>query len=59
MQQETRSVQEDLSTVRCGNAFADGARHQGWFIGRFLESPHDLRASHAVEIKWSTHRAGT
>jgi hypothetical protein len=59
MQQETQGAQEGQSAVCCGNAFADGAPHQGWFIGRFLESPHDLRASHAVEIKWSMHPAGT
>jgi hypothetical protein len=59
MQQETQGAQEGRPAVCCGNAFADGARHHGWFIGRFLESPHDLRASHAVEIKWSMHLAGT
>jgi hypothetical protein len=59
MQQETQRTQEGRSMVRCGNALADGARHRGGFIGRFLEIPHDLRSSHAVEIKWSTHLAGT
>ena len=59
MRQETQSTQEGRSMVRCGNALADGARHQGWFIGRFLEIPHDLRSSHAVEVKWSTHYTGT
>ncbi len=59
MQQETQRTQEGRSVVRCGNALADGARHQGWFIGRFLEIPHDLRSSDAVEVKWSTHLAGT
>ena len=59
MQQETQRMQEGRSMVRCGNALADGARHQGWFIGRFLEIPHDLRSSDAVEVKWSTHFAGT
>ena len=59
MRQDTQGAQEGLSTVRCGNAFADGARHHGWFIGRFLEIPHDLRSSHAIEVKWSTHLAGT
>src|SRR5260370_10132112 len=59
MRQDTQSTQEGLSTVSCGIALADGARHQGWFIGRFLKIPHDLRSSHAVEVKWSTHHAGT
>ncbi len=59
MQQETQSMQEGRSMVRYGNALADGARHRGWFIGRFLEIPHDLRSSDAVEVKWSTHFAGT
>jgi hypothetical protein len=59
MRQDTQGAQEDLSTVRCGNALADGAPHHGWFIGRFLEIPHDLRSSHAIEVKWSTHPAGT
>jgi hypothetical protein len=59
MQQETQSMQEGQSMVRCGNALTDGARHRGWFIGRFLEIPHDLRSSHAIEVKWSTHLAGT
>ena len=59
MRQDRQGAQEGLSTVRCGNALADGARHHGWFIGRFLEIPHDLRSSDAVEVKWSTHLAGT
>ena len=59
MQQDTQGMQESRATVHCGNAFADGVHHQGWFIGRFLEIPHDLRSSHAVEVKWSTHHAGT
>src|SRR5260370_42196665 len=59
MRQDTQGAREGLSTVRCGNALADGARHHGWFIGRFLEIPHDLRSSDAVEVKWSTHHAGT
>jgi hypothetical protein len=59
MQQETLGAQESRATIRCGNALADGAHHQGWFIGRFLEIPHDLRSCHAVEVKWSAHRAGT
>jgi hypothetical protein len=59
MQQDAQGAQEGRSIVCCGNAFADGVRHRGWFIGRFLEIPHDLRSSHAVEVKWSTHLAGT
>jgi hypothetical protein len=59
MQLETQSTQEDGSMVWCGNALVDGAPHHGWFIGRFLEIPHDLRSNQAVEIKWSTHLAGT
>ena len=59
MQQDTQDAQEGRSIVHCGNAPADGAPHHGWFIGRFLEIPHDLRSSHAVEVKWSTHHAGT
>ncbi len=58
MQQDAQGAQKGRSIVCCGNALADGARHRGWFIGRFLEIPHDLRASHAVEVKWSTHLAG-
>jgi len=59
MQQDAQGAQEGRSMVRCGNALADGAHHHGWFIGRFLEVPHDLRSSHTVEVKWSTHHAGT
>jgi hypothetical protein len=59
MHQETQSTQEGRSMVRCGNALADGAHHHGWFIGRFLNIPHDLRSSYAIEVKWSTHHAGT
>ena len=59
MRQETQRTQESRATVRCGNALADGAHHHGWFIGPFLEIPHDLRSSDAVEVKWSTHFAGT
>jgi hypothetical protein len=59
MQQETQSTNEGLSMVSCGNARADGAPHHGWFIGRFLNIPHDLRSSHAIEVKWSMHHAGT
>ncbi len=58
MQQETQSTQEGRSIVYRGNAPADGAPHHGWFIGRFLEIPHDLHSSDAVEVKWSTHHAG-
>ena len=59
MQPEAQSTQEGRSMVWCGNALVEGAPHHGWFIGHFLEIPHDLRSSHAVEIKWSTHLAGT
>jgi hypothetical protein len=59
MQQDMQDAQEGRSIVRCGNALADGARHRGWFIGRFVEMPHDLRSSQTVEVKWSTHLAGT
>src|SRR6266702_3057964 len=59
MQQETQRMREGRLVVRCGNALGGGVRHQGWFIGRFLEIPHDLRSSDAVEVKWSTHLAGT
>jgi quercetin dioxygenase-like cupin family protein len=44
--------------VLCGNAYVDGAGQRGWFIGHFLEHAHDLRSTHAVEVKWSTHQAG-
>ncbi len=38
-----------------GNAFADGARHHGWFIGHFLEGA-DLRRTDEVEVKLITYR---
>jgi len=44
--------------VRCGNAYVDGAGHHGWFIGHFLEQVHELRSTHAVEVKWSAHQPG-
>ena len=43
--------------VLCGNAYVDGAGQRGWFIGHFLEHAHDLRSTHAVEVKWSAHQA--
>ena len=43
--------------VRCGNAYVDGAGHHGWFIGHFLEQVHELRSTHAVEVKWSAYQA--
>ena len=43
--------------MRCGNAYLDGADHHGWFIGHFLEQVHELRSTHAVEVKWSAHQA--
>ena len=45
------------TVVRCGNAYIDGAGHRGWFIGHFLEQVHELRSTHAVEVKWSAHLA--
>jgi hypothetical protein len=59
MQQETQRSKEGQSKVHCGNALVDGAPHHGWFIGRFLNIPHDLRSSHAIEVKWSEHYEGT
>ena len=59
MQQDTQGMKEGLSMILCGNAFADDAPHHGWFIGRFLNIPHDLRSSNEIEVKWSTHHAGT
>ncbi len=38
-----------------GNAFADGARHRGWFIGHFMEGT-DLRRADEVEVKLITYR---
>ena len=44
--------------VLSGNAYVDGARQRGWFIGHFLESSHDLRSTAPIEVKWSIHRTG-
>jgi quercetin dioxygenase-like cupin family protein len=57
MGKEMYSTQRS-TPVRCGNAYVDGADHRGWFIGHFLEHIHDLRSTHTVEVKWSTHQAG-
>ncbi len=43
--------------VVCGNAYVDGAGQRGWFIGHFLEHVHDLRSTHAVEVKWGAYQA--
>ncbi len=56
MGKEMYSTQRS-TPVRCGNAYVDGAGHHGWFIGHFLEQVHELRSTHAVEVKWSAHQA--
>ena len=44
--------------VSSGNAYLDGARQRGWFVGHFLEHTADLRATPLIEVKWSVYRAG-
>jgi hypothetical protein len=44
--------------VLSGNAYVDGASQRGWFIGHFLESPHGLRSTPLIEVKWSIHHTG-
>jgi hypothetical protein len=44
--------------VRAGNAVAQAAERQGWFIGHFVEPRDDPRATGAVEVKWGVHPAG-
>jgi quercetin dioxygenase-like cupin family protein len=44
--------------VFSGNAYIDGARHRGWFVGHFLEQIDDLRATPLIEVKWSVYHAG-
>jgi hypothetical protein len=56
--QETQNTQESRARVLWGNASVDGAHHQGWFFGHFLEHAHDLRSTQTVEVKWSRHKAG-
>jgi hypothetical protein len=56
MGKEMDSTQRS-TPVRCGNAYVDGAGHHGWFIGHFLEQVHELRSTHAVEVKWSAYQA--
>jgi hypothetical protein len=40
-----------------GNAGIDGAEHQGWLVGAFLD-PGDVRMTSAVELKWGSYRGG-
>ena len=40
------------SQVFSGNAYVDGARQRGWFVGHFLEHTDDLRATPLIEVKW-------
>ncbi len=56
MGKEMYSTQRS-TPVRCGNAYVDGAGHHGWFIGHFLEHVHELRSTHAVEVKWRAYQA--
>jgi hypothetical protein len=44
--------------VYSGNAYVDGARQRGWFVGHFLEHTGDLRATPLIEVKWSVYHAG-
>jgi hypothetical protein len=69
MKKEIHSTQRELehqkgpqsarsALVLSGNASVDGASQRGWFIGHFLESPHDLRSTPLIEVKWSIHHTG-
>ena len=44
--------------VFSGNAYADGARQRGWFVGHFLEQTGDLRATASIEVKWRVYHGG-
>ena len=41
-----------------GNAERDGAPRRGWFVGRFIAEPENLRGTSELEIKWGVHSAG-
>jgi hypothetical protein len=69
MKKESHSTKRELeyqkdpqstrtALVLSGNAYVDGARQRGWFIGHFLESPYDLRSTPSIEVKWSIHHTG-
>jgi hypothetical protein len=51
---------QSTGTVRVsfGNAYLDGARQRGWFVGHFLEHTGDLRTTPLIEVKWSVYHAG-
>lgn len=53
---DTQSTRTSL--VLSGNAYVDGARQRGWFIGHFLGETCGLRSTPSLEVKWSVHRAG-
>jgi hypothetical protein len=46
------------SWVFSGNAYNDGARQRGWFVGYFLEQAGDLRSTVSIEVKWRAYHAG-
>ncbi len=47
----------DIPRWHFGNAGVDGAEHEGWLVGPFLDAA-DVRMTAAVEIKWGAHAAG-
>lgn len=53
---DTQSTRTFL--VLSGNAYVDGARQRGWFIGHFLGETCGLRSTPSLEVKWSVHPAG-
>jgi hypothetical protein len=52
------SLSTRTSLVISGNAYIDGARQRGWFIGHFLGETCGLRSTPSLEVKWSVPRAG-
>ena len=47
----------DIPRWHFGNAGVDGAEHEGWLVGAFLDAP-DVRMTSAVEVNWGAHAAG-
>lgn len=41
-----------------GNAHIEGANRWGWFLGHFITSIDDPRATPMLEVKWAVHKAG-
>lgn len=46
---------EETEAIASGNAFADGARYRGWFVGHFVEEAN-LRRTGELEVKLTTYR---